>query len=190
MKIYTKTGDDGQTHLFGGARVSKDSLRVEAYGSVDELSASLGTAACSLEEDLRAFVVNLQHQLFNLGSELATVPERLEKLASPLIDDADVARLEQKIDALEAELAPLRNFIIASGSDGAARLHVARTVCRRAERRVTTLAQTESCRPVVGQYLNRLSDLLFVMARTANKTAGVADIPWKQDKPLASATDS
>jgi cob(I)alamin adenosyltransferase len=183
MKIYTRAGDDGTTGLLGAGRVRKSSARVEAYGSVDELNAHLGAARAQdaqrwFEEMLSA----LQSELFNLGAELATVdPRALEK--APKVGDADVARLEGWIDRLEADLAPLRNFVLPAGTALAAALHVARTVCRRAERRVVALDAEEHLRPEVVRYLNRLSDLLFVMARSANHRAGESEVEWRPGTP-------
>ena len=181
-RIYTRTGDSGDTGLFGGGRVRKDNLRVTAYGTIDELNAVLGVARESLggEEsfgELDAFVVRVQHQLFNLAAELATPDPAAH--GTNLVSDADVAWLEQSIDAWEKELAPLRTFILPGGSPAAARLHWARTVCRRAERLVVELAASESLRGEVIRYVNRLSDALFVAARTANRLAGIADVTWK-----------
>ncbi|HKU42080.1 MAG TPA: cob(I)yrinic acid a,c-diamide adenosyltransferase [Polyangiales bacterium] len=179
MKIYTKTGDGGQTALFGGARVSKASLRVSAYGDVDELNSQLGvvcahTSDAALATRLRA----IQAELFSLGAELAKNPAKDVDLGVPGLADADIARLEHDIDLFETELAPLKTFILPGGSQAAAFLHVARTACRRAERAVVTLLDAEPVRPELLRYLNRLSDLLFVMARVANSRAGVADVPW------------
>ncbi len=179
MRIYTRTGDTGETGLIGGARVPKDDLRVEAYGNVDELNATLGLTRCFIEhEDLNALMERIQRQLFDMGAELASPPERAHQFAT--LSEADVQALEQAIDQLEAELEPLRQFILPGGTPAAAALHLARTVCRRAERRVVTLHRHSTVRPVVIQYLNRLSDLLFVMARVVNHRASVPDVPWKR----------
>jgi len=180
LKIYTRRGDAGETDLFGGPRVRKDELRVEAYGAVDELNASLGVAvAVSLHPDLREFGQQVQARLFDLGAQLATPDARhLEKSSMPTVGDAEVAALEAEVDRLEGELAGLRRFILPGGSLAAAALHVARTVCRRAERRCVALARDSAIEDGVLAYLNRLSDLLFVMARVENRRSGVPDVEW------------
>lgn len=182
MRIYTKTGDTGMTALFGGERVGKDNLRVEAYGSVDELNAIVGVA---LADDpgppLDAMLMEIQSDLFLLGAELGSMPSRTARLPSRLLDESDVQRLEGYIDLLEADLSRLDTFILPGGSRQAASLHHARVVCRRAERRVVTLLREETRTSQTIAYLNRLSDLLFVAARTANRINGVADVPWPQD---------
>lgn len=179
MKLYTKTGDDGETGLFGGARVSKHSARVATYGTVDELNATLGLArTTALPAGVDALLTGVQSELFTLGAELATVPGKERNLGIALLDDDHVARLERAIDDSEAGLAPLKNFVLPGGTTGAAALHFARTVCRRAEREVVALAGAEPVRPVLVVYLNRLSDLLFSLARQVNHVAGVADVPW------------
>lgn len=179
MKIYTKTGDDGTTGLFGGGRVKKASDRVSAYGTVDELNATLGVArACKLDEASDAVLAEVQVDLFTLGAELACVPGKEAKLGMRLLDEADATRLEHAIDAGEEGLPPLTNFVLPGGTSGAAALHVCRTVCRRAERDVLALTDP-AARSTLVIYLNRLSDLLFVLARRENSVAGVADIPWK-----------
>lgn len=179
MKIYTKTGDGGETGLFGGARVSKASGRVDAYGNLDELNAHLGACrACGLPDDIDAALAAVQVDLFALGAELATVPGKEDSLSIARVSDAEVARLESAIDASEAELAPLKSFVLPGGTASAAALHVARTVCRRAERALVALQHEEPVRAHAVVYLNRLSDLLFSLARLANLRAGVADVPW------------
>jgi len=179
VKLYTKTGDAGETGLFGGARVSKASARVGSYGAVDELNAAVGVArAHGLPAGIDEVLTRVQVDLFTLGAELATVPGKERNIGIALLDDADVARLEGAIDASEAALEPLKTFVLPGGSIAAAHLHVARTVCRRAEREVVALTATEPVREVVTVYLNRLSDLLFSLARQANQLAGVADVPW------------
>ncbi|HVU02252.1 MAG TPA: cob(I)yrinic acid a,c-diamide adenosyltransferase [Polyangiaceae bacterium] len=179
MKIYTKTGDSGTTGLFGGARVDKDADRVEAYGTVDELNAVVGTArAAKPPPEVDATLERIQADLFVLGSELATVPGKEEKLPMQLLAAADSERLEGAIDALEATLPPLQNFVLPGGCPAAAALHHARTVCRRAERRVLRAHRGAAVRPEILVYLNRLSDYLFVAARSTNHVAGVADVPW------------
>lgn len=179
MKLYTRTGDTGETGLFGGARVSKASLRVSSYGAVDELNAALGIArAQGLPGDLDATLARIQADLLTLGAELATVPGKEGNLGIALLDEADVTRLEAAIDASESSLDPLKHFILPGGTLAAAYLHVARTVCRRAEREVVALAAAEPVRNLLVRYLNRVSDLLFSLARRANQLAGVADVPW------------
>ncbi len=176
MKLYTKTGDDGSTGLIGGPRVAKDDLRVAAYGDVDETNAALGVviAGCA-DEKLVAMLRQIQHELFELGTQLAT-----PQSASPMLSirAEQVANLERWIDQASAEVPPLRNFILPGGTPSAAALHLARTVCRRAERTVVTLARKEPVGECIVPYLNRLSDLLFALARVCNHRAGVADIPW------------
>lgn len=179
MKIYTKTGDDGTTSLFDGTRVPKTHPRVAAYGTVDEVNAHLGAAiAAGLDTDLADTATHLQRDLFALGARLADprhkIADRVEKV---VIDDGAITRLEGWIDTLESELPPLRHFILAGGSPGGAALHVARTVCRRAEIEALGLGSAE-VEPVVLVYLNRLSDLLFVMARAANHRAGLPERIW------------
>lgn len=179
MKIYTKTGDDGHTGLFGGERVQKDDDRVEAYGSVDETNACLGVArATGLSPDVDAALERIQAQLFVLGAELATPADHRSRLRLPLLDSADVAALEQHIDRLEAELPALTSFVLPAGTPAASALHLARTVCRRAERRAVAVQGSAELRAEIVIYLNRLSDLLFVMARYQNHVAGVADVAW------------
>jgi cob(I)alamin adenosyltransferase len=180
VKIYTRTGDDGTTGLFGGARVPKASPRVEAYGTVDELNATLGVArAAKLDALTDDLLAQVQVDLFSLGAELATAPGKEEKLAMHLIDARDAERLERAIDQAEANLAPLTSFVLPGGTSGAAALHLARTVCRRAERLVLAIAPEHAApRAELVVYLNRLSDLLFVLARRANAEGGVADVPW------------
>jgi len=179
MKFYTKTGDDGDTGLFGGERVKKDDPRVDAYGSVDETNALLGVArAAQLTPGLDAILERVQTQLFVLGAELATPASHRPRLKLPLIGAAEIAALEADIDRLEAELPPLQTFVLPAGSPGASALHHARTVCRRAERAVVGVQASAQLRSPLVVYLNRLSDLLFVMARHQNQSAGVADVAW------------
>ncbi len=181
MKIYTKRGDHGETDLLGGGRVSKDCVRVEAYGAVDELNACLGRCAAESEhDDLRQIIRQIQALLFDLGSYLAAPnAEGREKASPPVPGDSDVEAIEAQIDALEAELEPLKCFILPGGTLAAAALHLARTVCRRAERRAIALHQLEPLNAAALRYLNRLSDLLFVLARVENRRAGVADVEWR-----------
>ena len=179
MKIYTRTGDAGETGLFGGARVAKDDARVEAYGTVDEANACIGVArALGVSEKTDAALLKIQSDLFTVGAELACVPGKEQKLKLTLVANADIARLEGWIDDAEVPLTALKNFVLPGGSPGAAELHRARTVCRRAERRTLSAGRVSPVRPEVVIYLNRLSDLLFVLARFENHVASVADIPW------------
>lgn len=180
MKVYTRRGDRGQTDLFGGGRVSKSALRVEAYGEVDELNACVGVvAAQTSHSDLRALLQRVQHALFDIGACLATPDAaRREKNQMKPATEEEVEQLEASIDAFEEELSPLRNFVLPGGTPAAAALHVGRTVCRRAERRCVALAQEEEIDELNLRYLNRLSDLLFVMARLENARAGVPDVEW------------
>ena len=182
MKIYTRGGDAGETSLFGGERVRKNTPRVSAYGEVDELNSVLGVARAELaHDDLRGKLQTIQSSLFDLGGELATpnAPAREAKgKVGPRVAEADVAELERWIDQLEGELEPLRNFILPGGAPAAAALHLGRTVCRRAERAVIGLAEQEAVAAVLIRYLNRLSDLLFVMARAVNRRAGVSEPQW------------
>lgn len=178
MKIYTKTGDAGETSLFGGVRVRKCDARVGAYGDVDELNAQLGVARANCaDNEIDAVLVQLQRDLFALGAQLADPGERIaSNVSKAVLRESDVVRLEALIDTLEADLPPLRQFILAGGSACGATLHVARAVCRRAERGMVALEPPVD--PVLLKYINRLSDLLFVLARTANHRAGAAETPW------------
>ena len=179
MKIYTKTGDAGQTGLFGGARVSKASERVSSYGQIDELNSVVGLArAHGIESRKDAWLARIQSELFDLGAELSTVQEKQAMVAQHHLDETDIGKLEAEIDELEAQLAPLKAFVLPGGSATASALHLARTVCRRAERALVALAEHEPVRPEVLRYVNRLSDLLFVMARSANRDEGIPDVPW------------
>ena len=178
-KIYTRSGDEGLTALGSKARVPKESLRVSAYGTVDELNSVLGVAlAGGLTEKLAALVPSLQNELFHLGSDLCFPEEDKAQFAIPQMEARHVARLEAIVDELAAALGPLENFILPGGSLGAAQLHVARTVCRRAEREVVALSREEPVGAFVIPYLNRLSDALFVMARYENHARGVAEPLW------------
>ena len=180
-KIYTKTGDTGDTGLFGGGRVAKDHPRVEAYGDVDELNAVLGMArAVELMPRVDEVLVPIQRDLFAIGALLATPhPEKMrEQLAKARIDEDRIAQLERAIDDCDSELEPLKSFIVPGGTPKAAALHVARTVCRRAERNVVRLRHVEDIPQLVVIYLNRLSDLLFVLARVANRRAGAGEVTW------------
>lgn len=179
VKIYTKTGDSGETSLFDNTRVSKADARVDAYGEVDEVNACLGAArAAGVDAGMAALIEALQKDLFALGARLADPSSRIaERVTKAAIGDAGVQRLERTIDSLEAELPPLRRFILPGGSPAGALLHLARTVCRRAERRVIALGPG-AVEPILIVYLNRLSDLLFVMARAVNHRAVVPETEW------------
>jgi cob(I)alamin adenosyltransferase len=178
MKIYTKTGDKGSTSLFGGKRTPKDSLRIEAYGTVDELNSALGIArALNPKLDLDEIIGRLQNELFVLGADLAT-PMGTKSSHVQRILSEHVAELEKSIDWLDARLQPLSTFVLPGGSQLASQLHLARTICRRAERFVVKLARKEKTGPFCIVYLNRLSDLLFVMARFANYSDGKQETPW------------
>ena len=185
MKIYTRTGDSGETSLFGGTRVSKSDARVEAYGEVDELNACLGWAlaiiasngAGDADTDLADAILQIQRDLFALGARLADPTNKISaRVAKAVVTDADVERLERLIDRLERELSPLAHFILAGGCEAGARLHLARAVCRRAERRMVALQPPVDA--LLVRYMNRLSDLLFVMARWVNHRGGVPEAVW------------
>ena len=181
MKIYTRTGDSGDTGLFGGARVRKDHARIEAYGTIDELNALLGMVrAQELPPELSTLLETFQNDLFTLGAELATPAPGEHDM--PRVAENDVARLEKQIDHFEALLPQLKQFILPSGNSAGTTLHLARAVCRRAERRVATLQEsgTEVVSATILVYLNRLSDLLFVLARFVNQQAGQPEIPWQK----------
>lgn len=177
MKIYTRAGDDGQTGLYGGQRVPKDAVRVQTYGTVDELNAALGVAATQIEDsEVRAVLTRIQGELFEVGADLATPQERGDTV--PRLSADTTARLESEIDRFEEELTPLRHFILPGGSSGGASLHLARAVCRRAERHLVTLEFSETINPEVARYLNRLSDHLFVLARLVNQRTEQAETEW------------
>jgi cob(I)alamin adenosyltransferase len=178
-KVYTRTGDDGTTSLGGGERVPKDSRRVEAYGTVDEANSVIGIAlAVGLDPLLARELAGIQNDLFHLGSDLCVTEADKTRLPVPRIEARHVEKLERLIDRLSADLPPLENFILPGGSPGSAHLHVARAVCRRAERAVVSLAREEPVGDHVLVYLNRLSDALFVMARWENRRRGAADVLW------------
>jgi cob(I)alamin adenosyltransferase len=179
MKIYTRSGDKGQTGLFGGERVSKSHIRLHAYGTVDELNAILGIAvAHGLEPGIHQAVVRIQHELFAVGADLAT-PLDVKTDWITRVSDEMVARLEMEIDEWDGALPPLKNFILPGGSLGGAYLHQARVVCRRAERWVVSLQDAEVGNPAVLRYLNRLSDWLFVAARKENMSDNQPELVWK-----------
>ena len=180
-KIYTKTGDDGRTALFGGDRVTKDDLRVDAYGDVDELNAVIGAArSAEVMPRVDEVLAPIQRDLFAIGALLATPhpDEHRKQLEKAKISDKRIAQLEQAIDDGQDELEPLKAFIMPGGTPKAAALHVARTVCRRAERAVVKLSHSADVPPIVIVYLNRLSDLLFVLARVATRRAGAGEVTW------------
>ena len=176
-KIYTRTGDDGSTGLGDGSRVPKDSARVAAYGTVDELNSTIGVVlACEgVPPEVREALTQVQHELFDLGGELC-IP------GMAMVQDADIARLETVLDALNEPLPPLKEFILPGGGMAAACGHLARTVCRRAEREVITLAHAETIRPQPQRYLNRLSDLLFVICRVLARAAGQGEVLWQHER--------
>ena len=191
VKIYTKTGDKGQTGLIGGQKVWKDSIRIEAYGTVDELNSVLGVVRGFLQGEkipkkikgeLDSILKKIQNELFDLGCELATPNQKLQNNL-PCISETEVTDLERLIDRLEKELPQLRQFILPGGHPISGLLHQARSVCRRAERRCVELSQKEWVDPTVIHYLNRLSDNLFVLARWVQKKLGLEEIPWTAKKP-------
>jgi cob(I)alamin adenosyltransferase len=195
-RIYTRAGDGGETYLAGGQRVPKDDLRIECYGTVDELNAFLGAARTTAESlsrqaspiaSLAAILKRVQHELFNLGSILATLPEDVHP-KQPRITAAEVEQLEREIDQANGELAPLRSFVLPGGSRLDAELHICRTVCRRAERLLVRLAKVESVPAEAVHYLNRLSDALFVWSRWVNHAVGVPETLWEPNA-AASALD-
>jgi len=180
--IYTKTGDSGDTSLFGGGRVGKEDVRVEAYGQVDELNAALGMARAEGLGEMDALAQTIQEQLFTIGGELATPQGTKAAQHIPHLKKQWVTDMEKAIDGFDAELKPLTSFILPGGTKAAAALHLARTLCRRCERRTIPLLRAGKIEPDIMVYLNRLSDLLFTMARVANLRAGVADVPWTAPK--------
>jgi cob(I)alamin adenosyltransferase len=178
VKIYTRTGDKGETSLFGGKRLPKDAPRIESYGTVDELNSVIGICrSLNNQSEIDSVLENIQQDLFILGTELAT-PEDSKKSPIRLISEEDIFRIEKLIDAFETRLSPLKNFILPGGDQCAAMLHYARTVCRRAERSLVNLDRQESIRPITITYLNRLSDLLFVIARLSNSLSKTPEIKW------------
>jgi len=178
-KIYTRTGDDGSTGLGDGTRTGKDSARVNAYGTVDEANSCIGLVLASeLSDEIRSLLTAIQHQLFDLGGELC-IP------GHAAIFDADIERLEAHMDALNETLPPLKEFILPGGGEAAARCHIARTVVRRAEREAVALARVEAVRPEAVRYLNRLSDLLFVLARVLARASGHGEVLWNHERRKA-----
>ena len=189
-RIYTKTGDQGQTHLAGGQRVSKDSPRLECYGTVYELNAFVGMAAVSANESVPALVPILrrvQHELFNLGSILATKPEDVHPKQAR-VTEAEVRQLEIEIDSMNQELAPLRSFVLPGGTRLNTELHACRTICRRAERLAVSLSREEPIPPQTIQYLNRLSDAFFVWSRWVNHVLAVPEILWEPNQSASGTT--
>lgn len=177
MKIYTKTGDKGMTGLFGGARVSKDDIRIEAYGTLDELNSFIGTLISSIDIDHQMSVLTeVQNRLFTIGSNLASDPSK--EMITPDLDDEDIKKLEDAIDNMNEHLAPLRAFILPGGSISIGLAHQCRTICRRAERRVVSLSKVSEVDPHIGRYLNRLSDYLFVLGRMIAKSEGIQEVNW------------
>jgi cob(I)alamin adenosyltransferase len=196
-RIYTRMGDSGDTHLAGGQRIAKDDLRIECYGTVDELNSFLGAARANIEDlgagvqqlqRLAAILKRVQHELFNLGSILATLPDDVHP-KQPRITAADIEQLERDIDAGNADLEPLRSFVLPGGSRLDAELHICRTVCRRAERLLVSLARAQSVPPEAIRYLNRLSDALFVWSRWVNHVSGTPETLWEPNA-AASGTGS
>jgi cob(I)alamin adenosyltransferase len=178
-KVYTRTGDDGSTGLGGGQRIGKDALRVEVYGTVDEASSAIGVAlALGIDAALEAVLARVQNELFHLGSDLCFLEEDKQRFRVPQVEQRHVDALEKDLDRLSAELPPLENFVLPGGHPAAAQLHLARAVCRRAERQAVALRRIEAVGEHVVTYLNRLSDALFVMARWQNHRSGVAEATW------------
>jgi cob(I)alamin adenosyltransferase len=189
-RIYTKTGDKGETHLVGGQRVPKDSLRIECFGTVDELNAFVGMACVTSAEtlpQLAAILRRVQHELFNLGSILATKAEDVHPKQAR-VTSVEIAQLEKEIDQANDDLSPLRSFVLPGGSRLNAELHVCRTICRRAERLAVSLAREEQIPPEAVQYLNRLSDAFFVWSRWANHVLGAPEVLWEPNRSASGIT--
>ncbi len=184
MKVYTKTGDEGKTSLLGGTKVSKTNPRIEAYGTVDELNSFVGMCrtAGDITEEINTELILIQKHLFELGSELSVDPENPPGFSFDVVEESDVDYLEKAIDRMDEELPELKNFILPGGKASASAAHVCRTVCRRAERRTAVLYDHQETRPVVLQYLNRLSDYFFVLARYINHQAGIEETIWSSRK--------
>ena len=196
-RVYTRQGDQGETALAGGQRVPKDGFRIEAYGTVDELNAFLGTARATVTESaphapeialLAAILLRVQHELFNLGSILATLPEDVHPKQAR-VTDAEVAQLEKEMDLMNEALPPLRSFVLPGGSRLNAELHICRTVCRRAERASVTLSRAETVPPEAVRYLNRLSDALFVWSRWASHVTGTPETLWEPNRSATGQSD-
>lgn len=180
MKIYTRTGDKGQTSLLGGERVRKDHARIEAYGTIDELNSHLGMLRDLAGEHQRDLIIGIQERLFSLGSRLASAStEEADKFKVPHLEEADISALESAMDRMDADLPEMRNFILPGGHPAVSQAHICRTVCRRAERLVVSIADHEQLPESIVRYLNRLSDLLFVVARWLAKRTGAEEIPWR-----------
>lgn len=180
MKIYTRTGDKGQTSLLGGKRVPKDHARIEAYGTIDELNSHIGMLRDLAGAHQRELLISIQEKLFSLGSRLASASnEEADKFQVPHLEESDITALETAMDAMDAVLPEMRNFILPGGHPTVSQAHICRTVCRRAERLVVSIAEQEQLPGSVVRYLNRLSDLLFVLARWLGHTLGAEEIPWK-----------
>lgn len=180
MKIYTRTGDKGQTGLLGGTRVAKDDLRIEAYGTVDELNSHLGMLRDLAGTHHAGLLVQIQHTLFAIGSRLASASdEEAAKYKVPPVTEAHIAELEAAMDAMDRDLPPLRNFILPGGHPAVSQSHICRTVCRRAERRLVQLASTAPLPELLVRYLNRLSDLFFMLARHLAQLFGASETPWE-----------
>jgi cob(I)alamin adenosyltransferase len=178
MKLYTKGGDKGMTSLLGGARVKKYETRIEAYGTVDELNAQIGVVrSCEITESDQKFLIAIQNALFTMGSKLATEPGN-DKVNIPELHDEDITALENEIDKIDATLPPMRNFVLPGGNMAVAHSHVARCVCRRAERAVLSLSENEDVPPIIVIYLNRLSDYLFILSRKLSHETEAEEIPW------------
>lgn len=180
MKIYTRTGDKGQTSLLGGTRVPKDHVRIEAYGTIDELNSHLGMLRDLLNGHQQELIIGIQQKLFSIGSRLAAASEEeADRFKVPHVDEDDITALEHAMDTMDAELPEMRNFILPGGHVAVSQAHICRTVCRRAERLVVHIAAPEQLPEVIVRYLNRLSDLLFVLARWSGHTLHAPEIPWK-----------
>lgn len=180
MKIYTRTGDKGQTSLLGGARVPKDHARIEAYGTIDEVNSHLGMLRDLLNGQQQELILGIQQKLFSIGSRLASANEQeADKFKVPHVEEEDITALEHAMDTMDRELPEMRNFILPGGHVTVSQAHICRTVCRRAERLVVHIAAQEQLPEVIVRYLNRLSDLLFVLARWSGHTLNAPEIPWK-----------
>jgi cob(I)alamin adenosyltransferase len=180
MKIYTRTGDKGQTSLLGGTRVPKDHMRIEAYGTIDELNSHLGLLRDQVTPVHRELLLEVQTTLFSIGSRLASGSDEVaDRFKVPPVSDEQVASLEATMDTMDKELPEMRNFILPGGHPAVSQAHICRTVCRRAERRCVALAAHEPVPEVLVRYLNRLSDLLFVLARSLGQELGIVEVPWK-----------
>jgi cob(I)alamin adenosyltransferase len=183
MKIYTKTGDTGMTSLFGGKRVGKDDLRIDCYGTVDELNSFIGLLHASIADDtLRSVLLDIQSRLFTVGSNLASDPDK--EMITPDIVDQDIAKLESEIDRMDQHLAPLKHFIMPSGSQAIASAHVCRTVCRRSERLIIALSKVSVMDEMIIKYINRLSDYFFMVARYVAVGENIEEIPWQPKKTV------